>query len=76
MQQQGVTDRLILALVAQLRAERETRHALAFVIRHGVIDRDVLLAILDDPIPPVALDDLVLADELGDAQPPIRDRLS
>ena len=44
-------DRLIIALGAQLRAERQTREALAAVIGNGQLDRDVLLAILEDPIP-------------------------
>lgn len=58
-------DRLILALAAQLRAERETREALAFVIRNGAIDREVLLAILEDPVPPVPIEDLNAANELS-----------
>jgi hypothetical protein len=57
-------DRLILALASQLRAERETREALAFVIENGAIDREVLLAILEDPVPPVSIDDLNFANEL------------
>jgi len=44
-------DRLILALAAQLRAERQTREALAAVIGNGQLDREVLLAILEYPIP-------------------------
>ncbi|HEY5795234.1 MAG TPA: hypothetical protein VIU82_09480 [Bosea sp. (in: a-proteobacteria)] len=58
-------DRLIVALAAQLRAERETREVLADVIRNGQIDRDVLLAVLEDPIPAALQEDLVRADRLA-----------
>lgn len=58
-------DRLIIALSAQLRAERETREALASVIGNGQLDRDVLLAILEDPIPSPSREDLVRADALA-----------
>lgn len=58
-------DRLIIALGAQLRAERETREALAVVIANGQLDRDVLLAILEDPIPALSQEDLVRANGLA-----------
>lgn len=58
-------DRLIVALAAQLRAERETREVLADVIRHGQLDRDVLLAVLEDPIPAASQEDLARADMLA-----------
>jgi hypothetical protein len=58
-------DRLIAALAAQLRAERETREALAFVIRNGQLDRDVLTAILEDPIPVVTREDLAWAEQVA-----------
>lgn len=58
-------DRLIIALGAQLRAERQTREALAAVIGNGQLDRDVLLAILEDPIPALSHEDLVRADMLA-----------
>lgn len=58
-------DRLITALAAQLRAERETREALAAVVANGQIDRDVLLAILEDPVPAPSREDLVRADALS-----------
>ncbi|POR52482.1 hypothetical protein [Bosea psychrotolerans] len=58
-------DRLIAALVAQLRAERETRDALAFVIANGQLDGDVLTAILTDPVPVFTQDDLNRADALS-----------
>lgn len=56
-------DRLIAALAAQLRAERETREALAFVIRNGQLDRDVLSAILEDPVPVVTGEDLAWVEQ-------------
>jgi hypothetical protein len=55
-------DRLILALAAQLRAERQTREALAAVIGNGQLDRDVLLAILEDPIPALPQENLAQED--------------
>lgn len=58
-------DRLITALAAQLRAERETREALAAVVANGQIDRDVLLAILEDPVPAPSREDLIRADALS-----------
>ena len=58
-------DRLIIALGAQLRAERETREALAAVIANGQLDRNVLLAILEDPIPALSQEDLVRANALA-----------
>ena len=60
-------DRLILALAAQLRAERETREVLADVIRNGQLDRDVLLAVLEDPVPAASQEDLDRADGLASA---------
>jgi len=58
-------DRLIAALVAQLRAERETRDALASVIANGQLDPAVLAAILTDPVPAVTQADLNRADDLS-----------
>jgi hypothetical protein len=62
-------DRLIIALGAQLRAERQTREALAAIIGNGQLDREVLLAILEDPIPALphelSHEDLVRADALA-----------
>ncbi|CAN7658677.1 hypothetical protein LJR009_005989 [Bosea sp. LjRoot9] len=58
-------DRLIAALAAQLRAERETREALAFVIANGQLDGDVLTAILTDPVPVFTQDDLNRANALS-----------
>jgi len=58
-------DRLIRALAAQLGAERETRAAVANVIANGQIDREVLLALLEDPIPAWSQEDLNRADRLA-----------
>lgn len=58
-------DRLIRALAAQLGAERETRAAIAEVVGSGQIDRDVLLALLEDPIPAASQEDLNRADRLA-----------
>lgn len=59
-------DRLILALSAQLEAERETRAALIEAIANGPIDREVMLAILGDPVPVVTTEDLARAERLKD----------
>jgi hypothetical protein len=62
-------DRLIVALYAQLKAERETRETLEWAIRNGAVSRDVLEAIAADPVPAVtgediaALEKIVAADE-------------
>ena len=45
-----IRDRLILALYAQLKAERDTREALEYVIRKGAISPEVLEAIAADPL--------------------------
>lgn len=58
-------DRLIIALAAQLRAERETRDALARAIANGLMDREVMLAILEDPVPALSQEDLNRADALA-----------
>ena len=51
-------DRLILALYAQLKAERETRAALEEAIRNGVVSSEVLTAIASDPVPVVTDQDI------------------
>lgn len=61
-------DRLILALAAQLRAERETRDALASVVANGQLDPAVLTAVLTDPVPLITHEDATRA-ELLVAQP-------
>lgn len=57
-------DRLIFALCALLRAERETRAAFEAVVANGDISREALRAILSDPVPVVTRDDLRHAEEL------------
>ena len=57
-------DRLIIALCAQLRAERETRSVLADVIASGQLDAEVLTAILTDPVPVITQADLNDAERL------------
>ncbi|SSC74078.1 unnamed protein product [Ciceribacter sp. T2.26MG-112.2] len=44
-------DRLIIALYAQLEAERQTRETLRWAIRHGALKPEVLEAIAGDPVP-------------------------
>jgi len=51
-------DRLIMALYAELKAERATREALEDAIRNGVVSREVLSAIVADPVPVVTSDDI------------------
>lgn len=63
-------DRLIAALAAQLQAERETRDALRDVIANGQLDREVLLAILSDPVPVVTRDEIVRAEAWLRGLPP------
>lgn len=57
-------DRLILALFAQLRAERDTREALAAAICAEDIDRSVLVAMLSDPVPVVTEDDIAWSERI------------
>lgn len=59
-------DRLIIALAAQLRAERETRAALAEIVANGQLDREVLTEVLTDPVPVITQDDLAFADRFLD----------
>lgn len=51
-------DRVILALYAQLKAERETRAAFEEALAHGVLSPDVLQAIISDPVPVVTSEDI------------------
>ena len=51
-------DRLIMALYAELKAERLTREALEEAIRNGVVSREILSAIAADPVPVVTSDDI------------------
>lgn len=43
-------DRLILALSAQLEAERNKREALRMALRHGAVDQALLEAIAAEPV--------------------------
>jgi hypothetical protein len=61
-------DRLIVALSALLRAERETRAAFEEAIDAG-LSREVLKAIVSDPIPVVTQFDLVVAENLLECLP-------
>ena len=51
-------DRLIVALFAELKAERGTREALEEAIRDGVVSREVLSAIVADPVPVITSDSI------------------
>lgn len=66
-----VRDRLILALYAQLKAERQTREAMEWVIRNGGLSPEVLEAMASDPVPVLAEADVpaierILAADRGD----------
>ncbi len=68
----GPRDRLIRALAAQLGAERETRAAIADVVANGQMDREVLLALLEDPIPAQSQEDLNRADRMATSAARVR----
>ncbi|KAA0692571.1 hypothetical protein DTW90_26880 [Neorhizobium sp. P12A] len=57
-------DRLIIALYAQLKAERETRETLEWVIRNGGLSNEVLEAIAGDPVPVVTSEDVAALEKL------------
>jgi hypothetical protein len=57
-----VRDRLILALHAQLRAERETREAMEWVMRNGGLSPEVMEAMASDPVPVVTAEDMRMVD--------------
>jgi hypothetical protein len=57
-------DRLIIALYAQLKAERETREALEWVIHNGALSSEVLEAIAGDPVPAVSSDELAAVEKI------------
>jgi hypothetical protein len=57
-------DRLIAALFAQLKAERETRDALAWAIRSGVTSSEVLEALAGDPVPVATADDVAALERI------------
>lgn len=57
-------DRLIAALFAQLRAERQTREALAWAIRSGVTSAEVLEALAGDPVPVATAEDVIALERI------------
>lgn len=57
-------DRLILALYAQLRAERETREALEWAIENDAISPEVLQAMIADPVPVITSEDVAALERL------------
>ena len=57
-------DRLIAALYAQLRAERETREALQWAIQSGAMSREVLLALAGDPVPVAVSEDVAALERV------------
>lgn len=57
-------DRLIIALYAQLKAERETRETLEWVIRNGELSSEVLQAIASDPVPVVTSEDVASVEKI------------
>ena len=57
-------DRLIIALYAQLKAERETRETLEWVIRNGELSDEVLEAIASDPVQVVTSDDIAAVEKI------------
>lgn len=59
-----VRDRLILALYAQLKAERQTREAMEWVIRNGGLSPEVLEAMASDPVPVLAEADLPAVERI------------
>jgi hypothetical protein len=59
-----VRDRLIIALYAELKAERETRETLEWVIRNGGLSTDVLEAIAGDPVPVVTSEDVAAVENI------------
>ncbi|MEK1897829.1 MAG: hypothetical protein AAAB20_31945 [Rhizobium sp.] len=62
--QMDARDRLIIALYAQLKAERQTRETLEWVIRNGGLSKDVLEAIAADPVPVVTSDDVASVEKI------------
>jgi len=57
-------DRLIVALYAQLKAERETRETLEWAIRNGAVSLEVLEAIAADPVPVVTSEDIASVEKI------------
>lgn len=67
-------DRLILALYAQLKAERETRVAMEEAIRSGVLSPAVLEAMAADPVPVITGEDVAAIETLLETEPQRRPR--
>ncbi len=65
-------NRLIATLLAQLKAERETRDALVFAIRNGATAREVLDAIASDAVPALPTEN-VTSDDLAALEQAIAD---
>jgi hypothetical protein len=61
-------DRLILALAALLRAERETRGALEAALQNESVKIETLRAILADPVPVITEDDILVAEEFAQSR--------
>jgi hypothetical protein len=57
-------DRLIVALYAQLKAERATRETLEWAIRNGAVSQDVLEAIAADPVPVGTSEDIASLEKI------------
>ncbi|MBX9458672.1 MAG: hypothetical protein KL863_22965 [Rhizobium sp.] len=57
-------DRLLAALFAQLKAERETREALAWAIRSGATSPEVLEALAGDVVPVAVAEDVTALERL------------
>ncbi|MBP8940485.1 hypothetical protein HW571_15820 [Agrobacterium genomosp. 3] len=68
-----VRDRLILALYAQLKAERQTREAMEWVIRNGGLTPEVLEAMASDPVPVLAEADIPAIERILGADQSSRD---
>lgn len=66
--QPDIRDRLILALYAQLKAERETREAMEWVARHGGLSPDVMEAMASDPVPVFSQEDAVAVERIIDRE--------
>lgn len=62
--ERDVRDRLILALYAQLKAERQTREALEYVIRNGALSPEVLAAVAGDPVPVASAQDVAAVEKV------------
>ncbi|WP_079211020.1 hypothetical protein [Brucella pituitosa] len=58
-------DRLILALAALLRAERETRSALEAALQNESVSIETLRAILSDPVPVITQQDISFAEDFA-----------